>query len=90
VCWPPTCSFPVLIPAGRPLAPAGGQGVRATIWTPAGLAVLALLLLVLLAREFIRVSGRAAVRFIRLLTLASLPLLVLLLVVVAERFVVLS
>jgi hypothetical protein len=45
---------------------------------------------VLAAREFIRVSVPAAVRFIRPLTLASLPLLVALLVIVAERFVVLS
>ena len=36
----------------------GGQAARATIWTPVGLAVLGLLLLVLLAREFARVAGR--------------------------------
>ena len=83
--WPPGTR------ASRLNMTGGGQGVRATIWTPVGLAVLGLLLLVLLAREFIRVSGRpAAVRFIRPLTLTSLPLLVLLLVIVAERFVVLS
>ncbi len=83
--WPPGTR------ASRLIMTSGGQGVRATIWTPVGLAVLGLLLLVLLAREFIRVSGRpAAGRFIRPLTLTSLPLLVLLLVVVAERFVVLS
>jgi hypothetical protein len=67
-----------------------GQQVRSTIWTPIGLAVLGLLLLVLLAREFIRVSVPAAIRFIRPLTLASWPLLVLLLAVVALRFVLLS
>lgn len=83
--WPPGTR------ASRLNMTGGGQGVRATIWTPVGFAVLGLLLLVLLAREFIRVSGRAAaVRFIRPLTLTSLPLLVLLLVIVAERFVVLS
>jgi hypothetical protein len=69
---------------------AGGQAVQATSWTPIGLAVLGLLLLVLLAREFIRVSGRAAVRYIRPLTLASLPLLAALFVIVIERFIVLS
>jgi hypothetical protein len=69
---------------------AGGQSVRGTIWTPIGLAVLGLLLLVLLAREFIRVSVPAAVRFIRPLTLTSVPLLVLLIAVVALRFVLLS
>ena len=49
-----------------------------------------LLLLVLLAREFIRVSRPAAVSVIRPLTWASLPLLVAVLAIVAERFVVLS
>ena len=82
--WPPGTRAPRLIMA------TGGQAVRATIWTPIGLAVLGLLLFVLLAREFIRVSGSAAVRYIRPLTLASLPLLVLLIAIVAERFVVLS
>ncbi len=83
--WPPGTRASRLDMTG------GSHGVRATIWTPAGLAVLGLLLLVLLAREFIRVCGRpAAARFIRPLTLTSLPLLVLLLAIVAERFVVLS
>ncbi len=82
--WPPGTRAPRLI------MKTGGSAVRATIWTPIGLAVLGLLLLVLLAREFIRVSGSAAVRYIRPLTLASVPLLVLLIVIVAERFVVLS
>jgi len=48
-----------------------------------------LLLAVLVIREFIRV-GRPGVRLIRPLTLISLPLLVLLLSVVALRFVALS
>jgi hypothetical protein len=68
----------------------GGHTVWATSWTPVGLVVAGLLLLVLLAREFIRVSGTAAVRLIRPLTLVSLPLIILLLAVVVERFVVLS
>jgi hypothetical protein len=50
--WPPGTRAPRLIMA------TGGQAVRATIWTPIGLAVLGLLLFVLLAREFIRVPGR--------------------------------
>ncbi len=82
--WPPGTT------ASRLSMNASGSPVAATIWTPIGLAVLGLLLLVLLAREFIRVSAPAAVRFIRPLTLASLPLLVALLLIVAERFVVLS
>ena len=83
--WPPGTR------ASRLNMTGGGQGVRATIWTPVGFAVLGLLLLVLLAREFVRAAVRpATVRFIRPLTLVSLPLLVLLLVIVAERFVVLS
>ena len=82
--WPKGTRVPRLIMKARG-APGGG-----TIWTPVGLAVLVVLLLVLAAREFIRVSVPVAVRFIRPLTLASLPLLVALLVIVAERFVVLS
>ena len=82
--WPPGTT------ASRLSMNAAGPSAAATIWTPVGLAVLGLLLLVLLAREVIRVSVPAAVRFIRPLTVASLPLLVALLAIVAERFVVLS
>jgi hypothetical protein len=67
-------------------------GVRwGTGWTPYGLVAAGLLLILLAAREFIRVSGTApARRLIRPLTLVSLPLLVVLVAVVAERFIVLS
>ncbi len=82
--WPPGT-------ARQPLnVSAAGSPVRATFWTPVGLVVLGLLLLVLVAREFIRVCLGAPRRLIRPLTLASLPLLMLLLVVVIERFIVLS
>ncbi len=75
----------------RPLnVSVGGAAGRATLWTPVGIAVFGLLLLVLLAREFTRACRPASRRLLRILTLASLPLLVLLLVVAAERFVILS
>jgi hypothetical protein len=64
--------------------------VTSTIWTPIGLAVLVLLLLVLTAREFVRVCLGAPRRIIRVLTVASLPLLVAFAVVVIMRFIVIS
>lgn len=85
-----TLRWPRGTTAPRLTMTAAGPATSATIWTPIGLAVLMLLLLVLLAREFIRVSRPAAVSVIRPLTWASLPLLVAVLAIVAERFVVLS
>jgi hypothetical protein len=59
-------------------------------WTmPAGLIVAGLLLAILVAREFIRVCLPALGRFLRPLTWMSLPLIVVLCAVVAERFVLL-
>ncbi len=63
---------------------------RPAAWSQAGLAVLLLLLLVLVAREFVRLRQPGRSRVGRLLTMASAPLLVLLLAVVAERFAALS
>ena len=68
----------------------GGVAAGATIWTPVGLAVLALTLLVLAARTFIAECVPARRRLLRPLGLASLPLLALLCIVVVERFAVLS
>lgn len=81
--WPPgTRARPVTIDTTGPLA-------RPTLWTPAGLISLGLLLAVLTAREFIRVCLDAP-RLIRLLTLASFPMLAVFAAVVIIRFVVLS
>jgi hypothetical protein len=80
-------------PRGTPVRPlhlgANGPAIRSTLWTPVGLVILSLLLLVLVAREFVRVCLDAP-RLTRLLTLASLPMLALFIVVVIMRFVVLS
>jgi len=79
--------------AGRPAAPvpaaAGGSG-PSDIWTPAGLAVLAVLLLVLAAREFVRVWRPDAQRLARQLTMDSLPVLLLFVAVIIIRFATLS
>jgi hypothetical protein len=81
--WPPGARR-------RPLAAsAAGPARHATPWTADGLIVLWLLSALLAVREFIRVC-RPAARLIRPLTLASLPLLVLLLGVMALRFAALS
>jgi len=81
--WPPgTRARPVTIGTTGPAA-------RPTLWTPAGLVILCLLLLVLTAREFIRVCLDAP-RLTRLLTLVSLPMLAVFAGVVVMRFVLLS
>lgn len=81
--WPPgTRARPVTIGAPGPVA-------SPTLWTPAGLIILCLLLLVLTAREFIRVCLDAP-RLTRLLTIISLPMLTVFVGVVIMRFVVLS
>ena len=66
-----------------------GPPARPTLWTPAGLITLCLLLFVLTAREFIRVCLDAP-RLTRLFTLVSIPMLVVFVVAVIMRFVVLS
>ncbi len=62
----------------------------ATVWTPIGLAVLFLVILLLSTREFVRVWLTDPRRFVRRLTVTSLPLLLLFAVIVVLRFVVLS
>lgn len=80
--WPPgTRARPVTIGTTGPVA-------RPTLWTPAGLIILCLLLLILTAREFIRICLDAP-RLTRLLTLVSLPVLAVFVAVVIMRFIVL-
>ena len=63
---------------------------HSNIWTPIGLAVLALLLALLAGREFLRVLRPDSRRMIRWFTLSSLPVLLLFVAVVVIRFVTLS
>jgi hypothetical protein len=74
-------------PFGLSTASPPGPG---TIWTPIGVVVLIVLMLVLTAREYVRVCLGAPRRIIRALTITSLPLLVAFLVVLIMRFIVLS
>ena len=76
--------------AAQPLPAAPGAPGPSDIWTPIGLTVLAALLLLLAAREFVRVWHPDPRRLVRRLTMTSLPLLLLFTVVVIIRFVVLS
>jgi hypothetical protein len=84
-----TVHFPPGTAAHPPVMNAAGPALPTIVWTPVGLVVLWLLIGVLAAREFIRVSAPSAVRLLHLLTLASWPLLVLTLEFVIARFVVL-
>src|SRR5262249_40455705 len=81
--------FPRGTAAHPPVLNTAGPALPSIVWTPVGLAVLWLLIVVLAAREFIRVCAPASVRLVHLLTLASWPLLVLTLEFVIARFVVL-
>jgi hypothetical protein len=77
--------------APRQAMPSVAQApTRSTIWTPIGLVVLVLLILVLAGREFARVWWTNSRRLVRRLTLTSLPLLLLFAVIVVLRFVVLA
>jgi len=80
-------------PAGTQVHPfplSTASSPAGTIWTPIGLAVLIVLLLVLTTREYVRVCLGAPRRIIRMLTVTSLPLLAALIVVVIMRFIVVS
>jgi hypothetical protein len=81
--WPRGTPVRLLVPG------TAGPASPSAPWTAAGLAVLGLLLLVLTAREFIRVCLDAP-RLAGLLTVASLPLLVAFIGVVISRFAVIS
>jgi hypothetical protein len=77
-------------PAGAQPQPlptsAGGPAGHSAIWRIAGLVLLFLLMAVLAAREFMRVCLPASAHLIRPLTMASVPLLALMLDVVILRF----
>jgi hypothetical protein len=81
-------------PRGAPVRPLAlgppSPPLPSTLWTPVGLVIFGLLLLVLTAREFIRVCLDAPPLLTRMLTRASLPLLVAFIGVVIIRFVVFS
>jgi hypothetical protein len=79
VAWPPGAH-------PRPLPPDGGRGSPTTIVSVLGLVLLFTLIAVLTAREFLRVARPRATRLIRPLTVASVPLLVLVLGDVVLRF----
>jgi hypothetical protein len=85
-----TLNWPRGTPTPDLTVPTGVSEQHSTPWTPVGIVVLALLLLVLLTREYIRVAVPAAGRLIRPLTWVSLPMIVLLLAVVVERFILMS
>ncbi len=81
------------LPAGAPKAGAGvtsSAPAGSTGWSPIGVAALVAALLLLTAREFIRECVPARRWLLTPLAIASLPVLTLLLVAVAERFVVIS
>jgi hypothetical protein len=82
--------FPPGTPAHPPVIATASPPSRGTVLTPIGLAVLGLLLLVLVVREYVRVCLGAPRRLIRILTMTSLPLLVAFVVIVALRFIVVS
>jgi hypothetical protein len=79
VAWPPGAH-------PRPLPPNGGRGSPTTIVSVLGLVLLFTLIAVLMAREFLRVAQPRATRLIHPLTVASVPLLVLVLGDVVLRF----
>ena len=85
-----TLRFPPGTAANPPVIATASPVSRGTVLTPIGLAVLVLLLLVLVAREYVRVCLGAPRRLIRMLTLTSLPLLVAFVVIVVLRFIVIS
>jgi hypothetical protein len=79
VAWPPGAH-------PRPLPPNGGRGSPTTNVSVLGLVLLFTLIAVLMAREFLRVAQPRATRLIHPLTVASVPLLVLVLGDVVLRF----
>jgi hypothetical protein len=72
-----------------PLAVNQDGRASVTAWTSLGLAVLCLLIVVLAVREFARVGAPVSARLLRLLTVATWPLLAVALGIVIARFVVL-
>jgi hypothetical protein len=84
-----TLDWPHGTPVRPSILPTAAPASTSTLWTPVGLVLLVLLLLILTAREFIR-ECLDAPRLITMLTRASLPLLVLFVGVVIIRFVFIS
>jgi hypothetical protein len=82
--WPPGT------PRAQEPASRSAAAARSTAWTPAGLVILGLLVATLLAAELLRAGMPGSRRLARALTMSSVPLVVLLLAVVIERFAVLS
>ena len=81
--WPRGAATP-------PLPASSAAPAPSNIWTPIGLALLAVLLALLAGREFLRVWRPDLRRMIRWFTLCSLPMLLLFVAVVIIRFVTLS
>ena len=82
--------LPASAPRARSELHAAATYSGSTIWTPIGLAVLILSLVLLAAREFIRECLPSRRWLMRPLALACLPVVTLLLIAVAERFRVIS
>ena len=76
--------------AAQPLPAVPDAPGPSDIWTPVGLAILAVLLLLLTAKEFVRVWRADPRRLGRQLTISSLPVLTLFVIVVIIRFIMLS
>lgn len=82
---------PYPAPSSEPPAYSGGSGSAATTWwTVVEAAILACALFILVGRELIRLCFPRWRRLLRPLALAALPVLALLLLVVIERFAMLS
>ena len=81
---------PVMTHRTRPNLHVAQPVQPSTIWTPIGLLALAAALLLLTARELIRVAVPGRRSLMRPLALASCPAILLLLIAVIERFRVIS
>ena len=76
--------------AATPLPASTGASAPSNIWTPIGLAVLAVLLALLAGRELLRIWHPDPRRMIRWFTLCSIPVLLFFVAVIIIRFVTLS
>ena len=76
--------------AATPLPASTGASAPSNIWTPIGLAVLAVLLALLAGRELLRIWHPDPRRMIRWFTLCSIPVFLFFVAVIIIRFVTLS